>query len=488
MTDVTDNLALPYLTASQAQKHVTLNDALRRLDAVVQLSVDRRDLAAPPSAPQPGARYLIAGTPTGAWVGQAGRIGAFQDGAWDFYAPREGWTAWVAAEGRRLLFTGGAWTIDAAERTAKLGVNAEADARTRLAVAAAATLLTHDELGDHRLTIDKATPGATASLIFSDAFSGRAELGLAGGDDDLCVKVSADGAVWRQAIRIGRSDGFVDFPAGAGGSGPGLNLLLNGDFIVNQRQFAGGALAAGAFGFDRWKADTGGATATRTAGVLTLSAGALVQRVEPALWGVDSLAARSMTLSVEGLTSGAVSVTVGSASGLLTAGVGVRSLTLQTAAGDAGPLLVRLAVSSGAPALRRVKLELGAHPTPWRERAVAEELRLCQRYFEASVPAGQAPATYAPGAGSGSIYISTDPNLGSVTPVRFLAPKRVQPAVVIRDGAGQAGKIAAYSASGWGNGVAYTGVLGLTDKGFSLQQNNAGVYNAAFDFTAEAEL
>ena len=37
------------------------------------------------------------------------------------------------------------------------------------------------------------------------------------------------------------------------------NLLLNGDFQINQRGFAGGALSAGTYGFDRWKADAGGA-------------------------------------------------------------------------------------------------------------------------------------------------------------------------------------------------------------------------------------
>ena len=52
-------------------------------------------------------------------------------------------------------------------------------------------------------------------------WSGRAELGLAG-TDDLSVKVSADGAVWTEALVIARATGQVALPAGAtiGGAVP----------------------------------------------------------------------------------------------------------------------------------------------------------------------------------------------------------------------------------------------------------------------------
>ena len=41
MSDITTHLLLPYILAAQAQKHVTHNEALRLLDAMVQLSVPR---------------------------------------------------------------------------------------------------------------------------------------------------------------------------------------------------------------------------------------------------------------------------------------------------------------------------------------------------------------------------------------------------------------------------------------------------------------
>ena len=65
--DETPLLKLPYILAAQSQKHVTHNEALRVLDALVQLAVLDKDLATPPGSPAAGARYIIGAAPTGAW-------------------------------------------------------------------------------------------------------------------------------------------------------------------------------------------------------------------------------------------------------------------------------------------------------------------------------------------------------------------------------------------------------------------------------------
>ncbi len=58
--DQTPNLKLPYILPSQAQKHVTHNEALRLLDAVVHLSVRSRSRTDAPETPAGGDRYLVA--------------------------------------------------------------------------------------------------------------------------------------------------------------------------------------------------------------------------------------------------------------------------------------------------------------------------------------------------------------------------------------------------------------------------------------------
>lgn len=107
--DETANLKLPYILAAQSQKHVTHNEALRALDAIVQLAVADKDLSAPPESPDEGDRYIVGASPTGTWSGHAMHVAAWQDDAWAFYAPVAGWLAWVDDESQSYLFSGGGW-------------------------------------------------------------------------------------------------------------------------------------------------------------------------------------------------------------------------------------------------------------------------------------------------------------------------------------------------------------------------------------------
>ena len=225
--DETSNLLLPYILAAQAQKHVTHNEALRKLDALVQISVADRDLGAPPESPAEGARYIIAASPTGAWTGHAGKLAAWQDGAWAIYPPRTGWLAWVEDEGAPVAWNGTNWVTvggsSSVNPAALVGINATADATNRLSISSPASLFNHDGAG-HQMKINKNVATDTASILFQTGFSGRAEMGLAG-SDDYSFKVSPDGAVWFNAIVINRATGACTFPNTSLGGGS----LTDGD-------------------------------------------------------------------------------------------------------------------------------------------------------------------------------------------------------------------------------------------------------------------
>lgn len=295
--DETSNLKLPYIVAAQAQKHVTHNEALRALDAIVQLMVLDKDLTAPPPSPAESARYIVAASPTGAWAGQSGKIAAFQDGAWVFYAPLEGWLAWVADENTLYAFDGAAWGATSAgsasvNPTPLVGVNATADTTNRLAVASPASLFNHAGAG-HQLKINKNAASDTAALLFQTAFSGRAEYGLAG-DDDFHVKVSPDGTTWHEALIVDKDTGEVSFPNTALGGGGGMAALvddtspqLGGDLDLNGFHIVG--LVPGT-NVQAWDADLSAIAALTSTGLLA--------RTAANTWAPRSLAAPAAGITV----------------------------------------------------------------------------------------------------------------------------------------------------------------------------------------------
>ena len=70
--DETTNLKLPYIAPSQAQKHVTHNEAIRALDALVQLSVTSRKLANAPRSRWKETGYVVPSKAVHAVGGQDG--------------------------------------------------------------------------------------------------------------------------------------------------------------------------------------------------------------------------------------------------------------------------------------------------------------------------------------------------------------------------------------------------------------------------------
>jgi hypothetical protein len=387
----TPRLSLPLLAAGQAQKHVTLNESLIMLDDVVQLSVEDASLANPPSDPVDGARYIVASPSGGAWSGWDGWLACRDGGSWRFHAAGTGWQAWDKATGRMLVRTaGGGWTESglaspqAVQRVGRLAVNASPDPAHRLTLGGASSRFAH-EGADHRLYVDKASTGHTASIVLQSAGVGRAEIGLAG-SDDLSLKVSPDGANWTEALSVATATGRVAFAQGAPAAAGGL--LINGDFLVNQRAFPGGALAAGVYGPDRWRAGPGGCGLSFLAGGGVELSGALEQMIEVPFssrpHGLAHLGGAALTLSVESALAGAplahpIAVQIGAQTAQIAAGPGRRSVTVQLGAAETGDILVRLTPTAQT-AIRRIRLDVGGRAQGFTPRDHASELLACQRY------------------------------------------------------------------------------------------------------------
>lgn len=100
---------LPFIQPSQAQKHVTHNEALVTLDSLAQLVVQLFEAETPPDTPEEGGCYALGPAPIGVWYGHAGQLAVWDGVAWRFHTPQEGWRAW--GEDRLRVFDGASWAV-----------------------------------------------------------------------------------------------------------------------------------------------------------------------------------------------------------------------------------------------------------------------------------------------------------------------------------------------------------------------------------------
>ena len=167
----------------------------------------------------------------------------------------------------------------------------------------------------------------------------------------------------------------------------GKNLIINGNFAVNQRGYAsGGTLAASAFGHDRWRDNGGGGLAyTFTAATpdtpITVTAGYLEQVIE-----AQNVAGGSYVLSWAG--SCTVSISYTNSAGSTASAIQVSSPFVLPGV-KAGTQITVYTQTIGTIGL--VQLEAGTTPTPFERRHPAVESILCQRYFRRLGSNGSAP-------------------------------------------------------------------------------------------------
>ena len=219
MSDTTTNLLLPYILASQAQKHVTHNEALRILDGLVQLSVLDRNLTAPPGSPDDGDRYIVGSGATGDWAGWDLNVALFTDGAWLRLPPRTGWRAWVEDEDLLLVYDGAGWigtTPTDLQNLGLLGLGTTADAANPFSAKLNAAIWTAKTVaeggtGDLFYTMNKEAAGDDLGLTLQTNFVTKALVGLFG-SDSFRLAVSPDGSTFFDGLSVDNANGIVDQP------------------------------------------------------------------------------------------------------------------------------------------------------------------------------------------------------------------------------------------------------------------------------------
>jgi len=166
----TPNAGLPELTSNAVQQYITVNTALSIIDALLQMPVIDKDLAAPPGSPADGAMYIVAGSATGAWVGQTGKLALYRSStaAWTFIAPKSGYKFWVADEATYYRYNGSNWVVDVAI-TGETAINSQSGTTYTLVIGDAQYCVEMNNAASNTLTIPPSSsvafPTGTTILI-----------------------------------------------------------------------------------------------------------------------------------------------------------------------------------------------------------------------------------------------------------------------------------------------------------------------------------
>lgn len=159
MTD-TVQLGLPLVQAAQAQKHVTVNEALARLDGLVMLSVQSQVVTTPPAVLPEGQVWVVPIGAVNEWAGQDGRLAIARNGGWDFVIPKRGWRAFILDEGVQALHDGASWRSGMATLSQKNAGMAMKVAQIDHVIAAGAVSVTAAVIPANAVVV-----GATARVV-----------------------------------------------------------------------------------------------------------------------------------------------------------------------------------------------------------------------------------------------------------------------------------------------------------------------------------
>lgn len=253
------------------------------------------------------------------------------------------------------------------------------------------------------------------------------------------------------------------------------NRIINGAFVINQRNYASGTnLASGIYGFDRWKSGFTNTSLTFTAGnqatTVTISASGVLQQIVER----ENMPANTYTLSWSGTATGRIYN-----SGATAPSYAASPITV-TLDGSAN-VVVEFTASGSTKTLGTVQLEAGTVYSPFEYRHRGEELTLCQRYFEKSY-------NLATAIGTATEDNAVMANYGSYTGVlyasgQFAVQKRVTPTVKVYNT--NNGTVDSITIVGWGNTV-YGALIGQNRIRCGVGTvTGTGVY---FHYAADAEL
>ena len=140
--------------------------------------------------------------------------------------------------------------------------------------------------------------------------------------------------------------------------------------------------------------------------------------------------------------------------------------------------------------LAQVQLESGSMATSFDVRSYAQELALCQRYYEKSYNQATRPGTSGSTAAMSCVANGSATNVYSILNVPFKATKRTAPTICYWDSTGNAGMTSTYTCGGLSQTDNVNAIYGtsVTDVGFSSVILTSASMIHGIHYAAVAEL
>lgn len=189
----TAKLGLPLVAPAQAQKHVTVNESLTRLDALVHLTLTSVGTTAPPPAPAEGEAHSVGAGATGAWDGQDGQLAVFANGGWVFLTPQAGWQGWSGTS--RVQFDGATWIEGAGALSAKGAGFVHRTVEVDHAVQAGATSVVSSHIPANTVVY-----GVTGRILSDVGGATGLEIGVAGSTDRYGSGIGTAAGAWLRGL------------------------------------------------------------------------------------------------------------------------------------------------------------------------------------------------------------------------------------------------------------------------------------------------
>jgi hypothetical protein len=212
--DQTPRLGLSMMLASQADKHVTLNMALEKLDALIGVQAITRALTQPIAAAEAGDIFLLSNSGQGVWSGYPkGTLAYYSEAGWTCVGAPNGTLLFVLDEGITLLKKEGDW-VPLGSQLGSIAIGMAPAPDAPMTVAGPGMKLvakeTGPDAGSVSARLSRTTQTGQSTIIHETLGAARFKAGLIGSN---AYKIQACDAnsVWNDAVSISSDGTMVRF-------------------------------------------------------------------------------------------------------------------------------------------------------------------------------------------------------------------------------------------------------------------------------------